>query len=79
MGVPGLSYALKNYLLPLSGIRFFPYLLCGWLIQGAMGVPFVIMGKALIQWDMTLLAAAGMIVLILFLFKDRIRDMTRNH
>ena len=78
MGVPGLSYALKNYLLPLSGIRFFPYLLCGWLIQGAMGVPFVIMGKALVQWDMTLLAAAGMIVLVLFLFKHRIRDMTRN-
>lgn len=78
MGIPGLSYALKNYLLPLSGIRFFPYMLCGWLIQGAMGVPFVIMGKALIQWDIKLLAAVGVIVLVFFLFKHKIRDMTRN-
>jgi uncharacterized membrane protein YdjX (TVP38/TMEM64 family) len=78
MGIPGLSYALKNYLLPLSGIRFFPYLLCGWLIQGVMGVPFVIMGKALIQWDMKLMAVVGVIVLVFFLFKRKIGDMIRN-
>ncbi len=62
-------------LLPLTGIRFFPYLMCGWLIQGIMGVPFVIMGKALIQWDMKLMALVGIIVLAIFLFKHKIRDM----
>jgi hypothetical protein len=55
-----------------------PNLMCGWLIQGIMGIPFVIMGKALIQWDIKLLAAVGMIVLVIFLFKHKIRDMYRG-
>ncbi|MFN2357513.1 MAG: hypothetical protein ABR534_07220 [Desulfotignum sp.] len=78
MVIPGLGYSIKNLLLPLSGIRFFPYLMCGWLIQGIMGVPFVIMGKALIQWDIKLLAVVGIIVLVIFLFKHKIRDMYRG-
>jgi len=43
-----------------------------------MGVPFVIMGKALIQWDLKLLAVAGMIALVIFLFRHKIRDMYRD-
>lgn len=78
MVIPGLGYSIKNLLLPLSGIRFFPYLVCGWLIQGIMGVPFVIMGKALIQWDVKLLAVVGIIVLMIFLFRHKIRDMYRD-
>jgi uncharacterized membrane protein YdjX (TVP38/TMEM64 family) len=77
MVIPGLGYSIKNLLLPLSGIRFFPYLICGWLIQGIMGIPFVIMGKALIQWDIKLLAVVGMIFLVIFLFKHKIRDIYR--
>ena len=72
MVVPGLSYSLKNFLLPLSGIRFVPYLICGWLIQGIMGIPFVVMGKAVVQWDIKLLAGAGAVVLIIFVFRRKI-------
>ena len=77
--LPLVGFPVTRFLvLPLSGIRFFPYLMCGWLIQGIMGVPFVIMGKALIHWDMKLLAVVGMIVLVIFLFRHKIRDMYRG-
>jgi uncharacterized membrane protein YdjX (TVP38/TMEM64 family) len=78
MVIPGLGYSIKNLVLPLSGIGFFPYLICGWLTQGIMGIPFVIMGKALVQWDIKLLAVAGMIVLMIFLFRQKIRDIYRS-
>ena len=78
MVIPGLSYALKNYLLPLSGIRFFPYMVCAWLIQGIMGIPFVIMGKAVVQWDVKLLAVAGGIILAVFLFRRKIFGIYRR-
>lgn len=38
----------------------------------------MIMGKALIHWDMKLLAVVGMIVLVIFLFRHKIRDMYRG-
>lgn len=78
MVIPGLSYALKNYLLPLSGIRFFPYMVCAWLIQGIMGIPFVIMGRAVVQWDVKLLAVAGGIILAIFLFRRKIFGIYRR-
>ncbi len=78
MAVPGLSYALKNYLLPLSGIRFFSYMVCAWLTQGIMGIPFVIMGKAVVQWDMKLLVVAAGIVLVIFLFKRKLLAFYRH-
>jgi uncharacterized membrane protein YdjX (TVP38/TMEM64 family) len=78
MVIPGLSYALKNYLLPLSGIRFLPYMVCAWLIQGIMGVPFVIMGRAVVQWDVKLLAVAGGIILAIFLFRRKIHGIYRR-
>lgn len=75
MVIPGLSYALKNYLLPLSGIGFAPYLICGWLIQGAFGVPFVIMGRAVIQLDIKLLSGMAVVVLIIVVFRRKIRSL----
>ncbi len=78
MAIPGLSYALKNYLLPLSGIRFLPYMACAWLTQGIMGIPFVIMGRAVVQWDMKLLGVAGGIILAIFLFRRKIHGIYRH-
>jgi uncharacterized membrane protein YdjX (TVP38/TMEM64 family) len=78
MAIPGLSDALKNFLLPLSGIRFFPYMVCAWLIQSIMGIPFVIMGRAVVQWDMKLLAVAGSILLAIFLFRRKILGIYRH-
>jgi len=46
MAVPGLSYTLKNYLLPLSGMTAGRCVLVGWLAQSLMGIPFVVLGHA---------------------------------
>ena len=78
MAIPGLSYALKNVLLPLSGIRFFSYMACAWLIQGIMGIPFIIMGRAVVKWDIRLLALAGGVLVAIFLFRRKIRGIYRH-
>ncbi len=66
MAVPGLSYSLKNYLLPLTGLPFRIYFFCAWSIQGLMGVPLVILGDAASKWRFHIVAA--MIVLFGFVY-----------
>lgn len=73
MAVPGLSYTLKNHLLPLSGISFFPYFLCGWLIQGAMGAPFVVLGDAATRWSVPIFAALFALFLVVLIFRKWVR------
>ena len=47
MVIPGLSYAMKNYLLPLTKIPFVYYFLIGMITQGGLGIPFVVAGNAM--------------------------------
>jgi uncharacterized membrane protein YdjX (TVP38/TMEM64 family) len=54
MAVPGLPYAVKNCLLPLTGISFRRYLAIGWLVQGLMGIPFIVLGDAAARWSVHL-------------------------
>jgi uncharacterized membrane protein YdjX (TVP38/TMEM64 family) len=51
MAVPGLPYAVKNYLLPISGIPFRGYFLISWLVNSVMGIPFVVLGHATVKWN----------------------------
>ncbi len=51
---------------------------CAWLVQGIMGIPFVIMGRAVVQWDMNLMAVAGGILLAIFLFRRKILGIYRH-
>lgn len=80
MAVPGLSYTMKNYLLPLSGVRFRYYFLLGWLVQGVMGIPFVILGKVPSDWDPGLIFAAVLIFALIYVVmkwgQKRYRNMT---
>jgi len=69
MIAPGLSYALKNYLLPLSGIGFLDFFLCAWLSQAALAVPFVILGDAAFKWVIPVLT--GMLVVLMLFFAVR--------
>lgn len=57
MAVPGLSYTLKNYILALSGVPFRWFFLSGFLVQGAMGVPFVVAGDAVAEKSLWMLGA----------------------
>ena len=61
MAVPGLSYTMKNYIFALSGTPFRYYFLIGFLVNGIMGVPFIIAGDAVIGKNFLLLT-------IIFLF-----------
>jgi uncharacterized membrane protein YdjX (TVP38/TMEM64 family) len=64
MAVPGLPYAVKNYLLPVSNISFRTYLATGWLAQGVMGIPFVVLGDAAAAWSAPLFIAFVLLLLI---------------
>lgn len=46
IAIPGLPYAVKNYLLALSGLPFLHYLAICWTVQMVMGIPFIVLGEA---------------------------------
>jgi len=73
MALPGMPYSVKNYLLPLSGIRFRDYLLISWLVQGVMGIPFVVLGDAASQWSFYLFSAFLMLFIFLFIISRKVR------
>ena len=78
MALPGLSYTLKNYLLPLSGLSFFPFLICGWLTQALLGIPFVVMGAAATQYSFIMLGILALVYTALVLFGKWIKKGPRN-
>ena len=47
VAIPGLPYAVKNYLLALSGLPFLHYLTICWSAQMALGIPFIVLGEAM--------------------------------
>ncbi|MGB5987517.1 MAG: hypothetical protein WBG37_19585, partial [Desulfobacterales bacterium] len=61
MAVPGLSYSLKNYILPLAGVPARHFFLSGFLAQGFMGIPFVVARNAAAGKSAYLLAAYGVV------------------
>jgi uncharacterized membrane protein YdjX (TVP38/TMEM64 family) len=81
MAIPSLPYTVKNYLLPITSIHFRDYLLVGWLAQGIMGIPFVVLGNATSQWNLGLIAVLfALLVVVYFIFRQlrkRIDRLTR--
>lgn len=67
MVIPGLSYTLKNYLLPMSGLSFGLFMICGWIPQAVLGIPFVVMGAAAAQYSLILLGALTVIYIVMIL------------
>lgn len=67
MATPGLSYALKNYLLPLSGVSFKYYVISGYLGQGLIAMPFIVLGESALamNYKLFLLFLAVFIVISL--------------
>lgn len=65
--VPGLPYAVKNFLLPLAGIPFRLYLGMNWGCQAVMAVPAVILGTSVADLNplMFISAIAGLVVIYL--------------
>lgn len=78
MAIPGLSYTLKNYLLPMSGLSFPLFLICGWLPQAVMGIPFVVMGAAAVHYSLILFTGvSGIYIVMMFSRKWIIRFYRR--
>lgn len=73
MLVPGLPYMLKNILLAQTGIGFLPYLLITWGTQFTMSIPLIMLGRAVIEMNVTILVAALVVLLSIFLLQLRIK------
>jgi uncharacterized membrane protein YdjX (TVP38/TMEM64 family) len=73
MAVPGLPYTVKNYTLPLAGAPFRPYFLSGYLVQGAMGIPFVVAGNAASGRQGILLGGVLIVIIAIYVFVRRLR------
>ena len=73
MAVPGLPYAVKNYVLPLSGAPFRFYFLSGYLVQGAMGLPFVVAGDAVAGEHLVILAVIFAVMLAIYAVVQQLR------
>ena len=75
MAVPGLPYAVKNYLLPLSGIGLGKYLLISWIVQGGMGIPFVILGDAAAQYSTSLFILFALLFVVAYIITQSVRRL----
>lgn len=69
MIIPGLPYAVKNCLLALSSISFGAYLLINWCTQFSLSIPFIIIGKAAIDVDPTVISVGLIFLLLIFLLQ----------
>ncbi len=74
MAVPGLPYTVKNYLLPVSGISFWDYFWIGWLVQGLMGIPFVVLGDAASKWSIHIFVVFAILFVIVFFISRKLKQ-----
>lgn len=74
MAVPGLPYTVKNYVLPLSGAPFRFFFLSGYLVQGAMGIPFVVAGDAVAGEHLLILAVIFAVMLAIYAVVMQLRQ-----
>ncbi len=63
---PGLPYAAKNFVLPLSGVPFRYCFWLNWAVQGVLVIPFIILGKSAADMDAVLFAVTILLFVILF-------------
>lgn len=74
MALPGLAYSAKNYILPLSGLSLFYFMLCAWIAQGLLAVPFVVFGGTASQWGVYLFPALAVLIVVSLVWGKRIKS-----
>ena len=78
--IPGPPYAVKNYILSLSGISFIYYFLLSWTIHFVMAIPLVAFGRYSAELDIFMvfvflvILGAGYFVLNLLRKKGGLTD-----
>lgn len=78
MLIPGLPYVAKNNLLALAGLSFVPYLLINWTTQFALSVPLILLGGAVTETNLSVLAVALTLVLGSYILQRYIRQKYRE-
>jgi uncharacterized membrane protein YdjX (TVP38/TMEM64 family) len=62
MAVPGLPYTVKNLTLALCGVPFRHFFGSALLVEGVMGIPFVVTGQALASKSLMLLVVVFLVL-----------------
>jgi uncharacterized membrane protein YdjX (TVP38/TMEM64 family) len=73
MLTPGLPYSMKNYLLALTELPFFQYLLIAWLAQFGFSIPFIVLGKSMVQKNLLVLLLVVLVLLAGYLLLWRLQ------
>jgi uncharacterized membrane protein YdjX (TVP38/TMEM64 family) len=83
LAFPGFPYAIKNYLLPLSGVSFRYCVFLNCLVQGILGVPFIFLGYSGEQMNPILIFLAVLTIMILVILlrwlKERHQSTMKYH
>jgi hypothetical protein len=58
LAIPGIPYAGKNYMMPPAGVPFRYCVLMNCIVQGPLGIPFIVLGKSAAKMDLTLFYVA---------------------
>jgi uncharacterized membrane protein YdjX (TVP38/TMEM64 family) len=78
LAFPGLPYAAKNYILPLAGVPFRYSVIMNTIVQGLIGLPFIILGKSAADINLTVFNITLAVMVALYILrwwlKDRLGD-----
>lgn len=68
LAIPGIPYAGKNYILPLAGVPFSYCVLMNVVVQWPQGIPFIVLGRSMMELDLTLFYIALALIVLLYIF-----------
>lgn len=73
MILPGIPYSLKNYLLALAEMPFRPYVIISWSVQFIMSIPFIVLGRGVVELDPIILILAAVLIVTGLTIQYRLR------
>lgn len=78
MILPGLPYSVKNYLLALAEMPLKPYLIISWISHFGLSIPFIILGRGVIQLNPMILCIAVLLISLGLVLQHYLRRHYRN-
>jgi uncharacterized membrane protein YdjX (TVP38/TMEM64 family) len=78
LAFPGLPYAAKNYILPLAGVPFRYSVIMNTVVQGLIGLPFIILGKSAAKIDLTAFNITLAVMVAIYILRWWLRDKLGN-
>lgn len=78
LAIPGIPYAGKNYILPLAGAPFSYCVVMNFFVQFPQGIPFIILGKSVMELDPTLLYISLIIIAAIYFLLRWLKKKYKN-